>query len=472
MKTGGLEERVSQMLTRESLVTDHSRVAIALSGGADSVALTSLMQDLAPVVGFTVAGVVHLNHQLREAANADERFCRELATEWSLPIEVGYADVGERSRRDRMSIEEAGHHARYEFFDRAMAALRADCVATAHTRHDQAETFLMRLLRGAGPMGLSGIHPRSGRVIRPLLEVSRQELRTYLAQRGQTFREDESNADLEVTRNRIRHELIPFLEDRFSPSVVDVLARDAEIARHDAGWLEAAANTEASRIVTYKEGGAASLSRRDLAGQPVALARRVAKHILEKVANTAAGLSQVDRFVDLVRDERPKRDVDFPGCRVTRDGDWIVVGPPRPRRTQAAPAYEYQLEIPGEVEVPEAGMAIAAERSGPGALPKGLRADSDSAYVSAACLTEPLIVRSWRPGDWLKPMGLGGRKKVQDLFVDRKVARSVRQTVPIVADTGKGIIWVVGHSVSEDFRVTPGAEGMLILRTRKIGGVG
>ena len=117
-------------------------------------------------------------------------------------------------------------------------------------------------------------------------------------------------------------------------------------------------------------------------------------------------------------------------------------------------------------------MALTAERSGPGALPKGLRADSDSVYVSAACLTEPLIVRSWRPGDWLKPMGLGGRKKLQDLFVDRKVARSVRQTVPIVADTGKGIIWVVGHSVSEDFRVTPGAEGMLILRTRKIGGVG
>ena len=119
----GLEERVSRTLTRESLVTDHSRVAIALSGGADSVALTSLMRDLAPVMGFTVAGVVHLNHQLREAANADERFCRELAAEWLLPIQVGYADVRERSRRDRMSIEEAGHHARYEFFDRAMAAL-------------------------------------------------------------------------------------------------------------------------------------------------------------------------------------------------------------------------------------------------------------------------------------------------------------------------------------------------------------
>ena len=460
------------MLRREALVTDHSRVVIALSGGADSVALTSLMRGLASDAGFTVAGVAHLNHQLREGAAADEQFCRELATGWSLPIEVGHADVRERSRRDRISIEEAGHQARYEFFDRARAALGADRVATAHTRHDQAETFLMRLVRGAGPTGLSGIHPRNGHVIRPLLDVSRQELRTYLAERGQTFREDESNADLEVTRNRIRHELIPLLEARFSPSVVDVLAREAAIARHDAAWLEAEANMAASRIVKYEEGGAALLRRQDLADQPVALARRVAKHVLESVANTPAGFSQVDRFVDLIRGERMKLDVDFPGCRVSRDGDRIVVGPPRVRQTEPAPGFEYQLSIPGEVEVPEAGMALSAEYSALGALPEGLTADGRSVYVSGAHLTDPLIVRNWRSGDWLKPMGLGGRKKVQDVFVDRKVARSDRQTVPIVADTGKGIIWVVGHTVSEDFRVTPGAEGMLILKAMKLAGAG
>ena len=468
----GLEERVLRMLKRECLGTDHSRVAIALSGGADSVALTSLMRDLAPVAGFTVAGVVHLNHQLREVATDDERFCRELATSWSLPIEVGHADVKERSRCDRISIEEAGHRARYEFFDRARVALGADWVATAHTRHDQAETFLMRLVRGAGPAGLSGIHPRSGYVIRPLLDVPRGELRTYLAQRGQTFREDESNADVEVTRNRIRHELIPLLEARFSPSVVDVLARDAAIARHDAEWLEVAANAAASNIVTYEEGGAASLGRRDLANQPVALARRVAKQVLESVAGTTVGLSHVDRFLELARDDRTKFDVDFPGCRVIRVEDRIVIGPPRARQAEPVPDYAYELRIPGEVDVPEAGMVLTAERSGPAALPKGLTADSRSVYVSASRLAEPLIVRSWRPGDWLKPMGLGGRKKVQDVFVDRKVPRLARQTVPIVADAGSGIIWVVGHALSEDARVTPGAEGMLILRARKLGGVG
>jgi len=330
----------------------------------------------------------------------------------------------------------------------------------------------MRLVRGAGPIGLSGIHPRSDQVIRPLLDVPRGELRTYLAQRGQTFREDETNADLEVTRNRIRHELIPLLEARFSPSVVDVLARNAAIARHDAEWLELAANTAASNIVTYEEGGDASLRRRDLADQPVALARRVAKQVLESVADTTVGLSQVDRFIELVRDDRPKLDVDFPGCRVIRVGDRIVIGPPRARQTEPAPGYAYELKIPGEVNIPEAGMALTAERSGPAALPEGLTANSRSVYVSASRLTEPLIVRSWRPGDWLKPMGLGGRKKVQDVFMDRKVPRVARQTVPIVADAGRGIIWVVGHALSEDVRVTPAAEGMLILSARKLGGVG
>ena len=124
------------------------------------------------------------------------------------------------------------------------------------------------------------------------------------------------------------------------------------------------------------------------------------------------------------------------------------------------------------VDVPEAGLAITAERSGPAALPKGLTADSRSVYVSASRLTEPLIVRSWLPGDGLKPMGIGGRKKVQDVFMDRKVPRLARRTVPIVADESGGIIWVVGHTLSEDFRVISDAEGMLILKARKLGGIG
>ena len=224
-----LHERVLRLIRRERLVPPGRRVLAALSGGADSVALTLLLRELAKEAGFVLVGVAHLNHRLREAADADEQFCRELAASLALPIDVERVDVGQAARRGRISLEDAGHRERYAFFRRAAARLRADRVATGHHRDDQAETCLMRLIRGAGPDGLAGIRPRAGCVVRPLLHVSRSELRTYLAGRGQPFREDETNRDPAFTRNRVRHELIPFLETRFSPSIANVLARTAEI---------------------------------------------------------------------------------------------------------------------------------------------------------------------------------------------------------------------------------------------------
>ena len=301
-------------MTQESLIPADCRVLVALSGGADSVALTLLLHDLAPVVGFTLAGVVHLNHGLRAAAVGDERFCQALAERLELPVRIRRVDVSGTATRERISVEEAGHRERYALFIWAVDALDADSVATAHTQDDQAETVLMRLLRGAGPVGLSGIHPRSGCVIRPLLDVSRLQLREYLALRGQPFREDETNSDLSITRNRVRHEVIPLLERRFSPSVVATLGREADIARYDAEWMETAARAAASEIVSEKD-GVVILDRGALVAQPVALARRIAKQALERATDRSAGFDQVERLLTLARDAgRRRMAIDLPGA--------------------------------------------------------------------------------------------------------------------------------------------------------------
>ncbi len=471
-----LLERVLQTIRKESLVHADGRVLVALSGGADSVALTLLLQDIAPEGEFAGLGLLHLNHQLRETADEDERFCRLFAKRLSLPIEVRRADVQGRARRERISVEEAGHRERYAFFRDAVAGMPSSAtvrVATAHTRHDQAETLLMRLVRGAGPGGLSGIHPRSGHVIRPLLDVGRPELRKYLADRGQTYREDETNRDLSVTRNRVRHELIPFLEERFSPSVVDTLARDAKIARHDAEWLDAVANRSASTIVKYED-GSSWLHVESLTGQPVALARRIAKRALEHVTGHTAGFAQVERVLALASGEATSGEVDLPGCRVRRSRDRVHVGPPlsRAARPSASEGFVYPLPVPGEVSIPEAGVVVSARPAAGGAAGDRLAARSGHVYIAGEHLTDSLIVRSWRPGDSLRPLGLGGRKKLQDLFVDEKVARSARHRVPIVTDRNGGIVWVVGHTVADDFRVTARTEGVLLLRVRDLGGAG
>ena len=244
-----LAERALTTIHRHALLRDGTRVLVGLSGGADSVALLLLMRELERDGALTVAGAAHLNHQLRGAeADADEAFCAALAGSLGVPFLAERMDVGAGPRAETFG-RDAARSARYAFFERAAAALGADAVAVAHTKEDQAETFLLRLLRGAGTRGLAAILPRAGRVIRPLLDVARADLRAYLASRGQAFREDASNADVAIPRNRIRHELIPSLQSRFSPRVTDVLAREAALARQDEEFLHGEAIKLAARIV-------------------------------------------------------------------------------------------------------------------------------------------------------------------------------------------------------------------------------
>jgi len=469
-----LQERVIRFVNRESLIPEHGRVLVALSGGSDSVALTLLLHEIASTTNFTVVGVVHLNHQLRQASADDELFCRRLAKSLSLPIEVGRADVRSRAKDEQISLEEAGHLERQTFFKRIACKFRADCVATAHTRNDQAETYLMRLIRGAGPQGLAGIWPRFGKVIRPLLNVSRAELRNYLTCNHQSFREDETNNDVSITRNRIRHELLPFLEERFSPGVIEVIARQSVIARNDSEWLELTAKNIGSTLINYED-EVVGLNAKELCQQPRALASRIVKQALEYVTGRGIHFIHIEQVLNLADADGSKvSKIDLPGCHVERRNGQIRIGAPQSREVHSFSnqGFSYQLAIPGEVNVPEAGLVISAEQVSGTKLNKDkLVARGDTVTISGGHIVPPLVVRSWQPGDIFRPLGLDGHKKIQDLFIDRKVIRSERYTVPIVADTNRGIVWVVGHTVAEDFRVTSSTEGMLVLRARKLGDI-
>ncbi|HEX6464160.1 MAG TPA: tRNA lysidine(34) synthetase TilS, partial [Vicinamibacterales bacterium] len=199
-----LLDRVRRTIRQQALCAPGCRILVALSGGADSVALLLIMRELERDGDLALAGAVHLNHLLRGAdADEDERFCAGLASRLGIRFLSDQADVAVLARAQRRSIEDAARTARYAFFERAADACGADAIAVAHTRDDQAETFLLRLLRGAGTRGLAAIHPRAGRVIRPLLDVERAALRSYLADIGQPFREDASNADVSIPRNRV-----------------------------------------------------------------------------------------------------------------------------------------------------------------------------------------------------------------------------------------------------------------------------
>jgi tRNA(Ile)-lysidine synthase len=313
---------VDRALRAAGLPLHGETLVVGLSGGADSVALVDALASLRRRRGFRLVAA-HLDHRLRPGSAEEAAFCAVLCAQLDVPLRTGTADVRARAAHERGGLEQAARRERYAFLRRVKGEEAAAAVAVAHTRDDQAETLLLRLLRGAGATGLGGMRARSGDVVRPLLDVSRPEVLAHLRERGLTWREDPSNADLAHRRNRVRHELIPYLEERFNPGIRAALARTAALLADEAAHVRAEAEALVARIAR-DENGALALRRASLAEAPTALARAAIREALAR----AGGLKQVsalhvERILQLARAKAPSgRRLPIPGgreARFTRD---------------------------------------------------------------------------------------------------------------------------------------------------------
>jgi tRNA(Ile)-lysidine synthase len=318
-----LQQRIQRTCRRYGLLPPGSRVLIGVSGGSDSVALVRLLLDLSKHGEFAVAGLAHLNHRLRPSADRDEAFCQQFAVRLGLPIVMEQADIAAYAREHRLSTEDAARRVRYDFLERCATSLAADRIAVGHTQDDQAETFLLKLMRGAGLTGLGGIYPRRGRVIRPLLDVARADLREYLAAVGESWIEDETNDDIGNPRNRIRHLVLPELDRAAGAPTRAAIARAAAVIREDGEWLDALSRARFCTLACARD-TVLELDAAALAQTPPPVLRRVLLDAMrQRAGGREVGLEHVEAVLALLG--TGQGGVDVPGCRVEHRGGKLVL---------------------------------------------------------------------------------------------------------------------------------------------------
>ena len=347
------------------MIVPGDRVLAALSGGPDSVALVALLLKLREEMPLEVR-LAHFNHRLRDEAGDDERFVRDLADRWVLPLAAGSADVRARASRGKINLEEAGRDLRYRFLRQAAAAAGATKIATGHTMTDQAETVLMRLMRGTGLAGLAGIAPvvpgPPCPIVRPLLALAGPDLRAWLDAEGLSFREDASNRDCRFLRNRIRAELLPELSRRYEPQIVAHLARLAGIVRDDDELLHGFVRELADEFI-LRTGRAISLDLKTLPLLLPALARRVAREYLREVAGSLRDISYEDVASLLALGEGKDLTI-RKGLVLRREGGRVGLK----KRTVSAGSYERRWDGRLELALPAAGLRLKGALTDSGRL--------------------------------------------------------------------------------------------------------
>ena len=495
------------------------RVGVAVSGGIDSVALLRLLLELRKELGIVVS-VVHFNHRLRGTeSDADQRFVAELARDRGLEFNSASGDTARVAAEEHSGLEAAARELRYEFFESLLvsdSSSQADLVspsarglakiATGHTLDDQAETVLMRLIRGTGLRGLGGIYPRivvehedaesHGEIIRPLLGVRRRELEQYLADLKQPWREDPTNADSRFTRNRVRKLVMPLLEREFNPAVTESFAELAEIARDEedywenesSGWLGTVVQRSEPEWLRAPPGfGAtqslvqiqpaqpdpglskrieesdapvmnASLSRPWLLTEPRAVQRRVLKAIGEQVG-IPLEFKHVEEILRFAEEGPAGKELSLPlGWKVIREPEAIVFVTPDLRQNQGVADYEYPLPVPGRAVVPEVGGVIEALRVAPDAW---LAEYNSEQLLRADLLPERLTVRNWRAGDRFWPAHTKAPKKVKELLQEQHLPQPERRFWPVVVSEDE-IVWLRGSPVPAQWCAKAGQEAILI----------
>jgi tRNA(Ile)-lysidine synthase len=451
---------VDEAIARHGLIAHGDSVLVAVSGGPDSSALLDLLAARAPAWKLRL-GLAHVDHGLRQESAQDADFVRQLAADLGLVLHTQRVDVRDLQRRWRVSIEQAGRRARYDFFQETAERHGYDRVALAHHADDGAETLLLNLLRGSGRLGLAGIAPvRDGRYIRPLIRASRADIEDYLRRRGLPALRDPTNADSSFLRNRVRHQLIPLLERDFQPQARAVLGRTAEILREEEDWLEGLVQILLRQVMVACQAGRLTLAADALRELPLAAQRRVVRAALQLLQKNLQriGFVHIEQILNLVRRRSPAGPLHLPAnVRVRRQADHVLIirdGAGPPPQDQAIMDYAYEVAGCGALTIRETGDSVVLSEIAGDAVQDRGAGDPLTAFLDLGAVEFPVTVRNLRAGDRFAPLGAGGTQKLKKFFIDRKVPRGQRRRCPLLVSRGR-VLWVAGHRIDHSARLSP-----------------
>lgn len=476
-RNSSLVREAARTAAEHGMLTHGDHVLAGVSGGPDSIALLYVLLLLAPRFSLRI-GIAHVNHCLRQMeSDRDAKFVSSLATQLNLPYYGTRADVRKYHEQHRLSIEEAGRRVRYAFFNTTALENRYDSIALGHNCDDNAELVLMNILRGSGPLGISGIpalryQNNSGpKIIRPLIASSRPEIIVFLKKHNLKYVLDSTNSDTRFFRNRIRHRLLPLLQESYNCATVKNINRLSLLAKSEEQWLQEIITPLFNNAVMKASTGGITLSIKALSKSHVAAQRRIIRKAVLACRGDLRriGFSHIEAILGLLQSKAPEKALDLPDrIRVRRCHGTLVItrekGPLREITPQhdlnSAPAFRYTLTKFQTIYLKELRIFLKfspVTLENPADIKK---TDPGTAFLDMDSFSFPITVRPPQPGDRFTPLGMKGRQKLKKYFINQKTPRYERTRCPLLISRDK-IIWVIGHRIDESVKITPATRNIV-----------
>lgn len=457
-----LKNNVFEIIREYNLINKNDNIVIGLSGGPDSMALLYVLLEVQKDLEFNIH-IVHINHGVRGAeADADQLFVQRKAEELSLPYYTKNVDMVRYGKENGISAEEAGRKLRYGFFREVLGKVGRGKIAVAQNMNDQAETLLMRFFRGTGVDGLKGMEFIVGDIIRPILGISRNEIESYIKSNGIDTVLDKTNLMPIYTRNKIRLELIPYIEENFNPNIINTLWRTSTISAGDSNFLEKYSKERYTDIVLNEDKDYVALNSEKFLKEDRSIQQRIIRNAILKLDGSLQGITeiQVSSVLNMFLTYETGKEFHLSNNILARTSYERFIF--EKDKNVIEKNFSYDINMEDTTDFKELGTSIQL-RILIGEDLNNLKKDKNIKYFDFNMIKGNLRLRNRKPGDRFIPFGMKGTKKIKDYFIDEKVPKDLRDNIPLIIDE-ENILWVVGYRTNELYKVTEETKTILEIK--------